>query len=175
MQQWLGWEKKTELMPVASAPVMPEDVTMATTESLEPKALLLDRNLFALDKNGMVWSLPNDQQPEDLPVITGLVVREEPGRMGMRLQVDYNSRLINAILSTPYIGQLSEIHLGSSDGVVLYTRDGIKVLLQNSPELDRDLKRLGAVIGDIRVKEKRIAQVDLRYSQHVVVRPKRRR
>jgi len=142
---------------------------------MNPIAMVLDKNLFILDQTGTIWPLPNETIPGDLPVITGLVVREEPGDLGVALKTDVDMAFIRQILAVPYIEQISEIHIGSREGVVLYTRDAIKILLRNNRHLDRDLKRLGAVIGDIRVKDKKIALVDLRYNQHVVVRPKRRR
>ncbi|MBN1595799.1 cell division protein FtsQ [candidate division FCPU426 bacterium] len=171
---WVGPAKEPgRILPGAGLESGHEE--LARPLPAEPLAVVLDKSLFVLDPQGVIWPLPHDLLPKDLPVITGLSVREEPGKMGMVLKAELNMELLRRLLDVPYTEQISEIHFGSREGVVLYTRDGIKVLLRQSRLLERDVKRLGAVIGDIRVKKKKIALVDLRYNQHVVVRPKRGR
>jgi Cell division protein FtsQ/DivIB, C-terminal len=179
IMQWMGNDKVVNT-PEAQEKIqerlaVKENVVSAQPLPVNPMALVLDKSLFVLDESGILWPLPYETVPGDLPVITGVVVREVPGNMGMTLRAEINMELLRSILGTPYCDQISEVHIGSRDGVVLYTRDAIKILLRHGRTMDRDLKRLGAVIGDIRVKHKKIAFVDLRYNQHVVVRPKRRR
>ncbi|MEW6516534.1 MAG: cell division protein FtsQ/DivIB [candidate division FCPU426 bacterium] len=150
-----------------SAAPVPE----TTTPAVRPVALVSDKGLFLLDDQGGLWPLPGSL-PADLPVLTGLTVREEPGNMGMVLRTDLDRALLSRLLAVPYQSQISEIHWGEPEGLVIFMRDGVKVWLDPGPSLARDLHRLGAVLGDIRAKQKRIAVVDLRYEQQVVVRPK---
>jgi hypothetical protein len=167
-QKGLGVQEKIAEKRESSLPA-PASVTV------NPMAVISDNGLFIMDAKGVIWPLPNEKLPGDFPVLTGMTVREEPGEMGVSLRAEVDLDFLKKMLAVPYSEQISEIHLGSHEGVILFTRDAIKVLLRKSRYLDRDLKRLGAVIADIRVKQKEIAVVDLRYNQHVVVRPKRRR
>lgn len=173
-RQWLGQDP--EAVAAGTRPeslALPAETQRATLA--RPLALISDKSIFLLDETGGIWPLPQNELTADLPVVTGLSVREEPGAMGVILRTEIDREFVARLLAVPFQDQLSEIHLGSRDGVILYTRDGIKILLRQSQHLDRDLLRLGAVLGDIRVKHKNIAMVDLRYDQHVVVRPQRRR
>lgn len=174
VRQWLGHNPAATAAETAHARD-PLELETQPTRLARPLALVSDKSLFVLDEAGMVWPLPLNETTADLPVVTGLAVREEPGAMGVVLRAEFDQDLLSRLLGVPFKAQLSEIHLGSRDGVVLYTRDGIKILLRQSQHLDRDLLRLGAVLGDIRVKDKNIALVDLRYDPHVVVRPQHRR
>jgi len=99
-------------------------------------------------------------------------VHEVPSRMGVVLQTRVDLNLLRRFLAAPFADQLSEIHLKSGEEIVLYTRDGVKIKLENGPRLDRDLRRLNAVLEDIRLKELAVAVIDLRYLQQAVVRPR---
>lgn len=185
----MGWWNKLKVQTGHATPLIEVNELSKELNSLEnmaqdknqptwtqkPLALISDRGLFLLDQTGAVWPLPQEKLPGDFPVITGTRVREEPGEMGVILKVDLDLALVKRICATPYAQQLSEIRLGSREGVALFTRDGIKIYLRNNQTIARDLQRLGAVIGDIRVKRKKIELIDLRYNQQVMVRPKHRR
>ncbi len=179
IKNWLGQDNEVNAsearQKIKEHLAVKESIGPSPSWPVKPLAIILDTGLFMLDENGTLWPLPYETLPGDLPVITGLVVREVPGNLGVILRAEIDIDLIREILAVPYCGQISEVNIGSREGVVLYTRDAIKILLRHGRTLERDLKRLGAVISDIRVKQKKIAFVDLRYNQHVVVRPKRRR
>lgn len=167
---WLEAGRRFFMTAAEPAPVAPDPAPVGV--SAKPIALVSDKGLFILDEKGGLWPLPASL-PDDLPVLTGLKVREEPGDLGVVLRTEVDRDLLSRLLAVPYQAQLSEIHWGEPEGLVLYTRDGVKVWLSPGPALERDLQRLGAVLGDIWAKQKRIAVVDLRYDQQVVVRPKK--
>lgn len=166
---WMETIRRFFMTTAEPAATAPDPAPMAV--SARPIALVSDKGLFLMDEKGGLWPLPASL-PADLPVLTGLKVREEPGELGVVLRTEVDRELLARLLAVPYQAQLSEIHWGEPEGLVLYTRDGMKVWLMPGPALERDLQRLGAVLGDIWAKQKRIAVVDLRYDQQVVVRPK---
>lgn len=141
----------------------------------QPLAVIADSGLFYFNAEGKVWPIADEAQPQDLPILTGVHIQEVPGSMGIVLKTQVNAALVSKILGAGFSSQLSEIHLTASDDAVLYTRDGIKIYLRQGLNLDRDLLRLGAVLADIRAKDLKIAVMDLRYEQNIIVRPKLRR
>jgi hypothetical protein len=135
-------------------------------------ALISDGGLFCVNAAGRVWPLEGRTLPQDLPIVTGASVSELPGSMGIELRSELDMGLISRLLASGLADQFSEIHLDTLGGTVLYTREGVKILLgTDGAALDRDLKRLAAVLKDVHAKSIKIAMVDLRYDQHVVVRP----
>lgn len=166
-----GWAATLRQFFMAAEREAAAPVPAPAAAQAKPLALISDKGLFVLDEKGGLWPL-SASLPADLPVLTGLTVREEPGNLGVVLRSNVDRDLLSRLLAVPYQAQLSEIHWGEPEGLVLYTRDGVKVWLDPGPSLDRDLRRLGAVLGDIWAKRKQIAVVDLRYDQQVVVRPK---
>ncbi len=143
---------------------------------IKPWALISDQGLFILDGEGKIGpGVTAETLSLGLPVITGIRIREEPGVMGVELKAKLGMDFIRGILTSSFADQLSEIHFSQHQAVTIFTRDAIKIRMLNHRNLERDLSRLGAVLGDIRVKKKQIALIDLRYDQQVVVRPKKGR
>ena len=170
--QTLGW-----IMDPAAPPAPPPAHrrtrdTDGGFRNLRPVAALVDRGVFLLESDGDLHAAPSDGSAGDLPVVTGVTVQEVPGEFGLDLEAEFDMATLRKILAQPFIGRVSEIHVEGDGGIRLYLRDMTVVRLQSSPGLDRELDRLAAVLADIRVKGKRIAVVDMRYPDHVVVRPR---
>gem|GEM_PF-3617422 len=137
----------------------------------KPVALLSDSALFYLNAGGQVWPVDPQSAPEDLPVITGATVREVPDAMGIGLKTELNMPLVRRLLASRMADEFSEIHLEPQGGATLYTREGVKVLLSGNGRTGRDLRRMEAVMRDVGRRGQRVSMIDLRYDQHVVVRP----
>jgi hypothetical protein len=164
-------------LPAAAAPAphsLEPAVSMAAPEPREvkPLALISDGGVFILGADGSVWPNRAEVSPDRFPIVTGAGVAEVPGPMGVRLQTRVDVGLLRRILAAPFSDQLSEINLSAADEIVLYARDGAKIKLDNGLRLDRDLRRLEAILADLRSRNVSAAVIDLRYSQQAVVRPR---
>jgi hypothetical protein len=154
-------ESANELHPVAR-------------ERAKPLALIADQGLFLLDVKGQIWPLDHGQAVDILPVVTGIRLKEIPGPMGIMLSGKVDTAMVRTVMAQPFSDQLSELHFNNHD-LILYTRDGIKIKIDPSRHLPRDLIRLQAVLGAIRTKAQKIASIDMRCDQQLVVRPVGRR
>ena len=139
-------------------------------------AWLIDEKIFLLDKQGKVHALASSEQNNyNLPVISGIKVREEPSNMGVVLKSEVPLNLLKKILARNFNHEISEINFNDHNEIIMYTRDGIKIFLRRHSALQRDLIRLEAVLEDIRVKAKSVAMLDMRYDKYMVMRPHPRR
>ncbi len=137
-----------------------------------PVALVSDGGIFALGDRGEVKTCGPECTAERFPVVTGLKVQEVPGTMGVMLKTNADMSLIHAVLRTAWVDQLSEINLGELPVLVLYTRDAVKIKLNADSQLDQNLKRLAAVLKDLRGRGQDAFTVDVRYKDQIVVKPR---
>lgn len=161
--------------PAIPAPAVPA-VSMAapTHREVKPLALISDGGVFVLGADGSVWPNTEGISAGRYPIVTGAGVHEVPGPMGVSLRAQVNLPVLRRILAMPYAEQLSEVNWGGGDEIVLYTRDAVKIKLENGSRLERDLRRLDAVLADLCARGVSAAVIDLRYLQQAVVKPRGR-
>jgi hypothetical protein len=169
--QPLRQKLRPELERKLSAPSRPA-VALAPAGDFVPLALLADGVVFALGRDGSVRSCPPECTAREYPVVTGVTVEEVPAEQGVGLQAKVDTGLVQKLLHSPLAADLSEICLAKETEIVLYTRDALKLQLERGPQLERDLRRLEAVLADLRARHVAAAAVDARTQGQIVVRPR---
>jgi hypothetical protein len=171
LRQAGGWWERLTAAP--AAPRSAEEPVRGA--EFLPLALVSDGGLFVLGADGRLEPAGAQALADRLPIVTGVPVREVPDQMRVRLEAPVDVALVRRVLAGTGSADLSEINLEDPQGVVLYTRDSVKVKLERGPGLERDLRRLAAVRADLRRRGTAAAVIDLRYLQQAVVKPRARR
>ncbi|OSM07056.1 cell division protein FtsQ/DivIB [Magnetofaba australis] len=132
----------------------------------EKRALCMSREgetLYLLDEAGRRIKAAEPGDPLILPVITDdfSAPNERPERV---------TQFMTALEERPWLKtRLSEVTALPGGRWVLYTREGVRLLLSN--RLESELKLLNALQNRYRILDRRIRQVDLRVAGRAAVRP----
>lgn len=150
---------------------VPGRVTVLVEER-EPHALVNAGGLHWVDADGYLVATDARPGSTGLPILTGVGVPadgtaapSESLRAGLALLhvLERTSRRLAA--------RVSEVDLARSHGPVLYLVDGIEVRLGSDAWGDR-LARLDGVLGDLDARGERVASIDLRFRDQVVLTPR---
>jgi cell division septal protein FtsQ len=149
---------------------LPGRVTLILEER-EPYALVNAGGLHWVDADG--YLVATDARPGaiGLPILTGVgapAAGTAPPSEGLRagLAVLHVLQRTSARLAA----RVSEVDLSRAHGPVLYLVDGIEVRLGTDGWGDR-LARLDGVLGELDARGERLASIDLRFRDQVVLTP----
>ena len=150
---------------------LPGRVTVLLEER-EPYALVNAGGLHWVDAEGYLVATDARPGATGLPILTGVAV-PVPG-------MDVPSEALRTGLGLLHVLQrasgrlaarVSEVDLSHPHGPVLYLVDGIEVRLGSDAWSDR-LARLDGVLGELDVRGERVAAIDLRFRDQVVLTPR---
>jgi len=131
-----------------------------------PLAIAVLDDLYYVDRGGVTFGPLRDDDPRDLPLITGLDPHASDGTRNWILRRAL--RLMRRFDEAPSLGALSEIHVDQATGVsVFLSSPHVPVLLgwgSWSAKLDRAARALAAWHGST----DRLARLDTRFHNQVV-------
>jgi cell division septal protein FtsQ len=149
---------------------LPGRVTILLEER-EPYALVNSAGLHWVDAEG--YLVTSDARPGaiGLPILTGIGA-PAPGTASPSEGLRAGLALLHVLQRTSgrLAARVSEIDLARAHGPVLYLVDGIEVRLGTDAWSDR-LARLDGVLGDLDTHGERVASIDLRFRDQVVLTP----
>jgi cell division protein FtsQ len=149
---------------------LPGRVTVIVEER-EPYVLVNADRLYWVDAEGYLVGADARPGATGLPILTGL---EAPPGVGgppsERLRLGL--ALVQALQRTGgrLVGQVSEVDLSGTDGPLLYLAEGIEVRVGREGWADR-LARLDGVLAELDARGERVASIDLRFRDLVVLTP----
>jgi hypothetical protein len=174
-----GWMENTSIPKPVPPPVSaskPASVDASVNgEAFKPLVLLVDQVVFKLGPQGQIAELTEAPGSLDAIMVTGVTVHEIPSRKGIRLAADCDLEVIRTVLHAPWASQISEVYFTPEAELAIYTRNGEKCYFRLSATLADDLVRAFAVLLECRKRHIPFSIMDVRYPQHVVVRPRTRR
>ena len=151
----------------------PDTVAVSITERI-PVAMTLMQvgdklESVAIDKNGVLFILPDTAGQADVPLITGLAL--DNVQLGMRIHGSYRPLLaqFEALQKLPqrYLSAISEIHIAEKEyggyDLILYPMySQIKVWTDSSLD-QRDLEYMMVVLDVVNKLNENVTEIDLRY------------
>jgi cell division protein FtsQ len=150
---------------------LPGRVTVLVEER-EPYALVNAGGLHWVDAEGHL--VTSDARPGStgLPILTGIGA-PAPGPAAPSESMRAGLALLHVLERTSgrLAARVSEVDLGRSHGPVLYLVDGIEVRLGAEAWGDR-LARLDGVLAELDARDERVASIDLRFRDQVVLTPR---
>jgi len=172
-------QDRLEALPgVRSARVirrLPNRVTLVIEER-EPYALV-----NAAEAGELVWvdaagqRVGAERRPGafPFPILSGVEPPPADSEQPLPDRLRTGLALLRAIQRTGprLVERISEMDLGAPDGPVLYTTDGVVVHL-GAQAWDERLARLDGVLGELEGRGERVAGVDLRFRDQVVLKPR---
>ena len=150
---------------------LPGRVTVLVEER-EPYALVNAGGLHWVDAEGYLVSTDARPGSIGLPILTG-VAPPARGAASPAESLRAGLTLLHVLQRTSgrLATRVSEVDLGRPHGPVLYLTDGIEVRLGADAWADR-LARLDGVLGELDGRGERVASIDLRFRDQVVLTPR---
>ena len=150
---------------------LPGRVTVLVEER-EPYALVNAGGLHWVDAEGYLVSTDARPGSTGLPILTGIAA-PAAGAGGPSESLRAGLALLHALQRTSarLATRVSEVDLGRTHGPVLYLIDGVEVRLGSDAWDDR-LARLDGVLADLDARGERVASIDLRFRDQVVLTPR---
>jgi cell division septal protein FtsQ len=150
---------------------LPGRVTVLVEER-EPYALVNAGGLHWVDAEGYLVTTDARPGATGLPILTG-VGAPAPGASAPSESLRSGLALLHVFQRTSgrLTTRVSEVDLSRPHGPVLYLVDGIEVRLGPDGWSDR-LARLDGVLGELDARGERVASVDLRFRDQVVLTPR---
>ena len=150
---------------------LPARVTVLVEER-EPYALVNAHGLHWIDAEG--YLVTSDVRPGStgLPILTGADA-PAPGSTAPSESLRAGLALLHVLERTSgrLAPRVSEVDLGRPNGPMLYLVDGIEVRLGPDAWEDR-LARLEGVLAELDARAERVASIDLRFRDQVVLTPR---
>jgi cell division protein FtsQ len=150
---------------------LPGRVTVLVEER-EPYALVNAGGLHWVDAEGYLVATDARPGSTGLPILTGIGA-PGPGTATPSEGLRAGLALLHVLQRTSgrLAARVSEVDLARPHGPVLYLVDGIEVRLGADAWGDR-LARLDGVLGDLDARGERVASIDLRFRDQVVLTPR---
>jgi cell division protein FtsQ len=150
---------------------LPGRVTVLVEER-EPYALVNASGLHWVDAEGYLVTTDARPGATGLPILSG-VGAPAPGTGEPSEGLRTGLALLHVLQRTSgrLAARVSEVDLGRPHGPVLYLVDGIEVRLGPDGWSDR-LARLDGVLGELDARGERVASIDLRFRDQVVLTPR---
>ena len=136
-------------------------------------AVVAGPDLYGMTAGGVVVLPRCGEFDADLPVITGVdPALVHPGERicDPRLQRALRALCLYERAGAEALAPLSEIHVGG-DGIVMYTVGAATEILLPEGDIDSAMRRLAAVLADLRGRGTTADYIDLRF-RRPVVRPR---
>jgi cell division protein FtsQ len=148
---------------------LPGRVTVMVEER-EPYVLVNADRLYWVDAEGYLVGADARPGATGLPIVTG--VEAPPAAGGPSERLRSGLALVQALERTGgrLAGRVSEVDLAGREGPVLYLMDGIEVRMGTADWADR-LARLDGVLAELDTRGERVASIDLRFRDLVVLTP----
>ena len=171
-------KKRLEEIPQASQVIVQRsfpNIIRVTIEEREPVCLLKGRDSFwQVDKKGFVFLPLEGKFSWNLPVITGLKEenlikyrKERNVSPEIRLALEIKERFEEKNFNLPL--ELSEIHFGRLDEIVIYTFTPRLELRLSRERFKEEFENLDLVLADLDKKGLEAQSVDLRFLDKVFV------
>jgi len=150
---------------------LPGRVTVLLEER-DPHALVNAGGLHWVDAEGYLVATDARPGATGLPILTG-VPAPVPGTTAPSQSLRAGLALLHVLQRTSgrLAARVSEVDLSRPHGPVLYLVDGIEVRLGSDAWSDR-LARLDGVLGELDARGERVASIDLRFRDQVVLTPR---
>lgn len=133
-----------------------------------PEAIAVLDGLYYLDRNGQILKPLADEHDRDYPLITGIDAQAEPGYRTWALR--RAMRLVRLCQRVSCPGGVSEVHLDSELGLVLYPRGPRVAVVLGWGSWREKLNRATRVLAAWQAQSERLARVDLRFRDQVLVK-----
>jgi cell division septal protein FtsQ len=149
---------------------LPGRVTVLVEER-EPYVLVNAGGLHWVDAEG--YLVTTDARPGTiaLPILTGIAPASGATEPSEALRAGLALLHVLQRTSGRLTARVSEIDLSRAQGPVLYLVDGLEVRLGSDAWVDR-LTRLDGVLGELDTRGERVASIDLRFRDQVVLTPR---
>ena len=151
---------------------LPDRIAISITER-DPIALIARERLYGVDSEGVLLPpFPPERMP-DLPIFTSIGAdTTEPGRVIQSLRLKEGIRFINEMRAREpgLIAVISEICLGSREGLMLYLIDGGMKVKWGRGDFERKIGPLRAALNQIPSKHRVPRYLDVRFEGQVVAR-----
>lgn len=148
---------------------LPSRIVIYVAERKAVALLPSPEGFLEVDQEG-VYIKKGSLNTGGLPVITGLEVKVP--QPGSRIDTQGLGEALEVIRGLPreVLPLLSEVNLGGSDNVLLYTLEGVQCRLGRPVDLGQKGNILLQVLGELKSMGKKIEYVDLTYAGSPVVK-----
>lgn len=153
----------------------PNKIMIEITER-KPLALLVTSDGFIqVSQEAIFLDIRQSPGKYDLPFITGIELYAIPG-VGKVIEDDYLKEALHIISSSrgALMNKIAEINV-DNNRIIAYTRNGIRVLIGDSSDIDNKLKMLESIIEeivDVSISLSEIDYIDLRFKDSYVIKKK---
>lgn len=150
---------------------VPGRVTLVVEER-EPYALVNAEGLRWVDSEGYLVAADARPGAPGLPILTGVEAPDDPAAPASE-RLRSGLALLHVLQRTAgrLAGRISEVDVSGTQGPVLYLMDGAEVRIGTEAWADR-LARLDGVLADLDARSERVASVDMRFRDLVVLMPR---
>ncbi len=152
--------------------IFPRAVMVKVTER-EPRALINLDYLYYVDDHGDIFKVLEKNDSLDYPVITGIsraFLLEHPDKTQSRLAgvARFIDRLSDRREFT--LEDVSEVHIGESEGIILYTASGGVPIRMGDDGFEDKLNRLERIYGELKPRLPVLRYIDLQVMDRVIVK-----
>jgi cell division protein FtsQ len=134
-----------------------------------PMALVALDRLYYVDRRGVIFAALGDDDPLDLPLITGL----DAGDAGRRRALREALKVLHLVEVEGLSFRVSEVHIQEEQGVRLFPVEPALALTFGWGGAREKVSRLETVLASLAGRERRIREIDLTFRDEAVVRFKR--
>ncbi len=134
-----------------------------------PVALLAGEKFMELDSEGVIIGGEERSSNLDLPVITGVTLRD--GENDDREKLSHALEVLSLLKNFGFCPsrQLSEIHVKEGNVVLIWMETGTRVYLGEG-NFDSKIRKFRAIYGELNRDSRFPGFIDLRFDQQVIVR-----
>ncbi len=151
--------------------VFPDTLRIRITERRPSALALIGGTPYVIDATGRVIGPAGPGTTDDLPILTGLdgLADDE-----LNAELRRGASLIDRLRQTahPWIGEISEFDLKERDRIIVRTVDPGPLLLLDPTRAERNLPEYLELRRDIARRVGSMEYVDLRWADHIAVKPK---
>jgi len=132
-----------------------------------PRAIVVLDQLYYVDRGGVTFGPLRPQDSRDYPLVTGLAPAMEHGPRTWALRRAL--RLLRRCEQAPCVGAVSEVHLDAQRGLVLYPAAPRLPIVLGWGSWSEKLRRADRVVRAWEANADRLAGIDLRFRNQVVL------
>ncbi|MGE5576388.1 MAG: cell division protein FtsQ/DivIB [Syntrophothermus sp.] len=148
----------------------PNHVIITVKERVPVGAIPQGKEFLTFDSFGIIVALEDGLQRARVPIVTGVALNNaRPGESLDHPGAELARRVLLATDNSTR-SNLSEIHVGDSGEIRVYTREGIMVFLGDGSDLAKKMSRFEGVLRDMRKKGWHPEIIDLRTPDTPVVK-----
>jgi len=148
--------------------VLPRRLVVDVTERRPAAIVALDR-FYYVDRRGVVFAALGDDDPLDLPLITGLADAGARQRAALRASL----KMLRLLLAAGLSFRVSEVHIERERGIRVFPVEPAVALTFGWGQLRDKTRRLALVLAALDGGAAGVREVDLRFAEQAVVRRER--